>query len=104
VTEVRKLLAFLAAGIALGLALGRILGWRRAQRAEAPGTESHDPRAAALRAKLDASRQEPSPPPAPPAASSPAQEAPVDVDEARRRVHERGRAAVERMRGAAGRP
>lgn len=91
----RKLLAFLAAGIAVGVALGRLLGRRR--RTRLPATEAEDPRAEALRAQLAASREDA--PSATQGTTEPA-EAGDDVDEARRRIHERGRAAVERMRRA----
>jgi hypothetical protein len=87
------MLAFLAAGLAIGVLVARLLGRRRTELAYESPTEP-DPRADALRAKLAAAREGDDGP-----ASS--DELPAgDVDEARRAVHERGRATVEEMRRA----
>ena len=96
----RRMLALFAGGVALGVAVSRILG-RRARAKLAPAAAPQappDPRAEELRRRLEHAR-----------AAEPAAEAPaagevgpeVELDEARRRVHERGRAAVEAMRGKA---
>ncbi len=97
----KRFVAF-ALGIAVGLALVRVL--RR--RASAPVPAVQDPRAEELARKLADTR----------AAGAPVQtgEAPgpeaeaaraasdVEVDEARRRVHEEARATAEQMRRAGG--
>lgn len=82
----RRLLALLG-----GLALVRALLRRRSRLAPPP--ELPDPRADELRRKLDESRtlvgeQE----------DLSSGETPVDADERRREVHERGRAAIDEMR------
>jgi outer membrane biosynthesis protein TonB len=122
----RRLLAW------IGGVLGGIAAWRffRRRSQSAPGVATVppaaevDPRAEALRAKLEEVREaepEPEPPPElePPAEPEPepepeppaepeAEAAPepetesADPDERRRSVHEHGRAAVEEMRGGGG--
>ena len=82
----RRLLALLA-----GLGLVRVL-LRRRSRPAAPPPELPDPRAEELRRKLDESRtlagdQE----------DLSSGETPVDADERRREVHDRGRAAIDEM-------
>lgn len=90
----RQKLTF-ALGVGLGLALVRLFR-RRRHRPEEPAPADH--RAEELRRKLAETREAPGgePPPAlpeePPAGAG-------EIDEARRRVHEEGRAAVEEMRG-----
>ncbi len=93
----RQKLALLVGGLALGALVTRFVRRRRAsaeQPALAPGA---DARAEALRRRLAESRSE-----AP--ADSPAEAHPDlalqadDVDAARRKVHEHGRAAVDEMR------
>lgn len=88
----RQRLAF-ALGLVVGAALPELA--RRAgrfrQRARAA-----DPRADELRRKLAAARREA---PAEPG-GDPAEARPVDVEEERRRVYERGRDAVDEMRRA----
>ena len=66
--------------------------WKRRQRpATAPVSEETDDRAEELRAKLAESRESDEPSPAEPG------EDPASVEERRRRVHEEGRAAIDRM-------
>jgi hypothetical protein len=89
----------------LGGLLGGIAAWRFVRRR---GAEAHevataepagdvDPRAEALRAKLDAAREEAGEAPRdPPGAEG------ADPEARRRSVHEHGRAALEEMRGAEG--
>lgn len=92
----KKALAFLAGGLAVGLTLARIFRRRRRRAEESaptPPPEDADPRAAALRAQLADVRQS-----APDESAQAAAPAEDDVDEARRRVHERGRAAVDAMK------
>jgi hypothetical protein len=80
----------LLAGIGMGFALFRELVRRRRARSAAP--EATDPRALELRRKLDDARAaEPS--------AAPAAAAPTDLDARRQDVHDRGRAALDRMRG-----
>jgi len=91
----RRFLAW-AGGVAGGLAAYRFLT-RRPEPVTgplpppppepAPPEPELDPRAAELRAKLDATRE---PEPEPPAEETP--------EERRARIHERGRSAVEEMR------
>src|SRR5690242_11466641 len=100
----------------MGGVLGGIAAWRLLRRrgqpapevAPAPPAAEIDPRAEALRAKLDEVREaepevEPEPdvvlepePPSEPEAES------ADPDERRRSVHEHGRAALEEMHGGEG--
>jgi len=90
---VRQKLALLLAGLAVGAVVARIFRKRRRARGHELPAPAPDSRADALRRQLAESRERPDAPPAdstPPAAS--------DVDEARRRVHEHGRAAVDEMR------
>jgi hypothetical protein len=65
--------------------------WRKPVAATAPAAEEPDDRAEELRAKLAESRASEEPSPAEPG------EAPESVEERRRRVHEEGRAAIDRM-------
>jgi len=94
----RRLLAWIS-GAASGIAAYKLLTRRRATAAlpaapvEPPAeATAPDPRAEALRAKLEA-REEPPAEPAPDA---------DDPDARRARVHEDARAAVERMRRSSG--
>jgi hypothetical protein len=97
---VRGKLAVLLGGLAAGLLVARLLRRRRRARPVEQPPGPADPRADALRRQLDESRAGGgSMPDAPPA---PAEGAHADVDEARRRVHEHGRAAVEEMRRSGG--
>lgn len=105
----RRLYAWIA-GAAGGLAAYRLVARRRgaavAPEPSAPESEV-DPRAEALRAKLDESRQAEAPEPeataSPPASDAAETEATGtgagDPDARREAVHEHGRAAVEEMRG-----
>lgn len=79
----RRMLAWLAGGAGLAVVL-----YRRARRR--PAEQAPDP-AEELRRKLDKSRAD-----AEPALTV---ERPPDLDERRRDVHERGRAAIDAMRG-----
>ena len=109
----RRLLAW------IGGVLGGIAAWRYLRRrSEAPAPQVHeaevDPRAEALRAKLDEVREaepeveaeaEPAEEQEPPAAtkSEPEPESEVaDPEERRRSVHEHGRAALDEMRAGDG--
>jgi hypothetical protein len=84
---------------ALGLA--RLLFWRRRAPAPPPAPErGADPRADALRAKLDESKAVVGVREDLEVAETPIDEA--DPDERRRRVHEAARAAVEEMRASGG--
>ena len=65
--------------------------WRRPAAATAPASVEPDDRADELRAKLAESRASDEPAPAEPG------ESPESVEERRRRVHEEGRAAIDRM-------
>lgn len=93
----RRKLALILGGLALGALAARLFRRRRGGRDGelAPMPAAEDPRAVALRRELDRARERPSGEPA-------ADEAPPGVDDARRRVHRRGRAAVETMRRAGG--
>jgi hypothetical protein len=82
----RRLLAWLAC------AAGAAIVLRRRLRRRPAGVAAADP-AEELRRKLDESRAEPSSPEPEPAPEPPG------LDERRRGVHERGRAAIDRMRG-----
>ncbi len=96
----RRFLAWVA-GAAGGLAAYRFLTRRPQPQPVTAPEEPVDPRAAELRARLDASREpelesEPEPEPA----SDSLLQADDETPEQRRaRVHERGRSAVEEMRG-----
>ena len=107
----RRLLAW------IGGVLGGIAAWRYLRRrSEAPAPQVHeaevDPRAEALRAKLDEVREaepeveaEPESPEEqePPSAVEPEPEPEAaDPEERRRGVHEHGRAALEEMRAGDG--
>jgi hypothetical protein len=83
VPKVRRKLAF-ALGLLLGLAFVRLFRARRR-----PEQGDADPRAEELRRKLVESRED--------AAAEPPRDA-ADVEEARRRVYEEGRATAEEMR------
>ncbi|HEX6789429.1 MAG TPA: hypothetical protein VF091_09325 [Gaiellaceae bacterium] len=86
----KRLTAWLT-GVAGGVAAARI--FRRAP-VQAPSVVREPDPADALRAKLAETKTvQPEPEPAPPAASD------DDPDARRRAVHERGRAAVDEMRG-----
>ena len=65
--------------------------WRKPAVATAPAADETDDRAEELRAKLAESRESEEPSPAEPVASE------ESVEERRRRVHEEGRAAIDRM-------
>ena len=91
--RVRQKLAVLLGALAAGLLVARLLRRRRRARPAEPAGAPSDPRADALRRQLAESRGGP---PVPEVGSP---EARSDVDEARRRVHEQGRAAVDEMRG-----
>ena len=84
-----RLVAWLAGG------LGAALLYRRLRRRPAGGP---DP-AEELRRKLDASRSGTQPPAEPPHADP---ETPLPLDDRRRQVHERGRAALDDMRRSDG--
>ena len=89
--EVRQKLALLLAGLAAGAVVARFL--RKRRRSHGHELPAPDQRADALRRQLAESREG--------GGASPADSAaPLgsDVDEARRRVHEHGRAAVDEMR------
>lgn len=95
----KRLLALLVALGGIGLLVSRL---RRRPEPAAPYVES-DPRALELRRRLDASRREPTSPAEEEADAAPVDDADdtADLVEARRRVHERGRAAAAEMRRAA---
>jgi hypothetical protein len=105
----RRLFAWIA-GLAGGLAAYRFVARRRGGAALEPPAPvpEIDPRAEALRAKLDESREPRETDLEPPAeatsrADTGSPEAGVaegDPDERRQAVHEHGRAAVEEMQGA----
>jgi hypothetical protein len=82
----RRLLAWVACGA------GALLFLRRLRRPRPAAARGADP-AEELRRKLDAARAVPAEP-----RPAPEPEAP-GLDERRRGVHERGRAAIDRMRG-----
>ncbi len=89
----RQKLALLFAGLAAGAVVVRLLRKRRRTRPQELPAPAPDPRAEALRRQLAESREGAGTvPDAPdsPAASS--------LDEARRRVHDHGRAALDEMR------
>jgi len=93
VLEVRQKLALLLAGLAAGAVVARFLRKRRRSHGHELPAPAPDQRADALRRQLAESREG--------GGASPADSAaPLgsDVDEARRRVHEHGRAAVDEMR------
>lgn len=94
----RKTLAFLTAGIAVGVALARLFRRRRRVEAPVPAADDADPRAQALRDQLAETRE------GGPGDAAPAEPEASDVDAERRRVHERGRAAVDAMKKAGGAP
>ena len=99
----RQKLAFIL-GLAAGLALVRLFRRRRAP----PQGRAVDPRATGLRRKLAEQREVPAgePPPAaePAAAEEPPSAEQVGVEDARRRIYEEGRAAVEEMRRSSDSP
>jgi hypothetical protein len=91
---VRQKLGLLLGGLAVGVLLARLLRRRRREPPDAPSVQGPDPRAEALRLQLAEDRAR--------LASSQAAgdgEPVSEVDESRRRVHDRGRAAIEEMRG-----
>ncbi|MBX5474155.1 MAG: hypothetical protein IRZ20_03995 [Thermoleophilia bacterium] len=101
----RRFLAWLAGALG-GLAVYRLLARRgrgapRARSAAPLAGPTVDPRAEELRAKLAGARRQAAPEPEP--ASEPERaegETPAETpEERRRRVHERGRAALDEMRG-----
>jgi hypothetical protein len=94
---VNRRLAFLTGGTAIGLAAL----WRAVRRKPVP-EPAPDPRAAALRARLDESREVVDDREEFEAAETTvdAVEAVPHPEERRRTVHAEGRAAVDRMRGA----
>jgi len=83
-----------------GFGIARFLFWRRPAQVVPPPEPDVDPRADALRAKLEESRAVVDEREEFEAAETPVDEA--DPDERRRRVHEAGRAAVEEMRASGG--
>ena len=86
-----------------GFGLARLLFWRRRAPVLPPAPEPEpevDPRAEALRAKLEESKAAIGEREEFEAAETPVDEA--DPDERRRRVHEAGRAAAEEMRASGG--
>jgi hypothetical protein len=87
-----------------GFGIARFLFWRRSAPVLEPAPASPepevDPRAEALRAKLEESKAVVDEREEFEAAETPVDEA--DPDERRRRVHEVGRAAVEEMRASGG--
>jgi hypothetical protein len=99
VPEVKRLLALLVAVGGIGLLVSRLR--RRRDLAEAPAEP--DPRAADLRRKLDATRAHGAGGERTAAPTDPPNE-PFDLTEARRRVHEQGRAAADEMRQAGADP
>jgi hypothetical protein len=98
---VRSRLAWFAGGALLaGALLYRLLG-RRPEAVAVPPAPAPDPRADELRRRLEEARAasveaEPAPETEPEAPGEPLE----PVDERRRRVHRRGRSAVEQMRAA----
>lgn len=89
----KQKLALLLAGLAAGAVVVRLFRKRRRAHRLEPSARAPDPRAEALRRQLAETRENGggSPDaPEPPAASS--------LDEARRRVHDHGRAALDEMR------
>jgi hypothetical protein len=95
----RKLL-YLLGGVAVGVAVARLLRGRRSEAVEQPAPSS-SPGAETLRAQLAASRVEVAPTvEEPPAVDE--EPGVVDVEAARRRVHDRGRETVDEMRRSAG--
>jgi hypothetical protein len=92
----RRLFAWIAGALG-GIAAYRLVTWRRGRAALEPSAPvaDVDPRAEALRAKLDESRQ-PEAEPVPETLDAPGAEA--DPDARRQAVHEHGRAAVDDMR------
>ena len=99
----RRLYAWVA-GAAGGLAAAGLLRRRRSDASvvapEPPA--GADPRAEELRAKLaekDAASSEAAPPESDGAAAPESDAEPQDVDTRRQGVHERGRAAIDEMRG-----
>ena len=70
--------------------------WRKPAVATAPAAEETDDRAEELRAKLAESRESEESSPGEPASGEPS-ESPESIEERRRRVHEEGRAAIDRM-------
>jgi hypothetical protein len=94
----RRLFAWIAGALG-GIAAYRLVTWRRGRAAlEPPAPVADvDPRADALRAKLDEVRQpEAEPVPMPGTLDAPGAEA--DPNARRQAVHEHGRAAVDDMR------
>ena len=85
----RRFLAWLACGT------GAVFVFRWRLRRRRPSEDAPD-HAEELKRKLEESRAEPAPPEPPPAEPPPAE--PAGVDERRREVHERGRAAIDEMR------
>lgn len=69
---------------------------RKPAAATGPAPEERDDRAEELRAKLAETRASEEPAPADPSPAEP-RESPESVEERRRRVHEEGRAAIDRM-------
>jgi hypothetical protein len=97
---VRQKLAVLLGSLAAGLLVARLLRRRRQRRPVEHTAVGPDPRADALRRQLAESRGDAASPPDVPSVPPPGAHA--DVDEARRRVHEHGRAAVDEMRKSGG--
>jgi len=83
-----------------GFGIARLLFWRRSAPVLPPPEPEVDPRAEALRAKLEESKAVIDEREEFEAAETPVDEA--DPDERRRRVHEAGRAAVDEMRASGG--
>jgi hypothetical protein len=99
IAAVRGPLRWIAGGAAFAGALS--YGLLRRRRAVPPAPAAEDARAAELRRKLDESRMLADERDEFEAAETPVDEAEAtggDLEERRRRVHERGRAAADRMR------
>lgn len=93
----RQKLALLLAGLAAGAVVVRLLRRRGRPRPRELPAAAPDPRAEALRRQLAESREGPGvPPDAPDVPQEPG------LDDARRRVHEHGRAALDEMRRSGG--
>jgi hypothetical protein len=97
-----KRLAAWIGGVVSGVMAYRLFkSWRSSAPAptSAPAAEETDDRAEELRAKLAESRGSEEPSPTEPASGGPSEspESPESLDERRRRVHEEGRAAIDRM-------
>lgn len=93
----RQKLALLLAGLAAGVVVVRLLRSRRRTHQRELPAPAPDPRAEALRRQLAESREDADALPG--ASDSPAASS---LDDARRRVYEHGRAALDEMRRSGG--